>query len=296
MVGSHAQVAYVHQIEGVNYVVLPSSGKDPYGTPDHGGFTGWDDWSIDPEAAANQQWLTGNIHAFAQSITLNAPEEVEVKTSGVVGGSIVQPEGVENGTRVVPLRYPMSVDWGGSPNLAIGSGQAAIEAAKAEGKTAILDPSDGSLTGLAPGAVEVSVTNDSMRKYTGPESLEPITATKTVRIVPNAGPGPAFAANTPVFPTQTVGTMGPGQEVTVTDTGDEPLVISGVSVEATEPASRGDFVVADDWLHVDDGAAGPVVHGAGALRAGPRRRHLRRGAGLRDQHLGGRGEGHADRD
>jgi hypothetical protein len=246
MVGSHAQVAYVHQIEGIPYVVLPSSGKDPYGTPDHGGFTGWDDWSIDPEAAANQQWLEGNIHAFAQSITLNAPEEVEVKTSGVVGGSIVQPEGVENGTRVVPLRYPMSVDWGGSQNLAIGSGEAAIEAAKAEGKTAILDPSDGSLTGLAPGAVEVSVTNDSMRKYTGPESLEPITATKTVRIVPNAGPGPVFAANTPVFPTQTVGTTGPGQEVTVTDTGDEPLEISGASVEATEPASLGDFVVAGD--------------------------------------------------
>ncbi len=246
MIGSHAQVAYVHQIEGINYVVLPSSGKDPYGTPDHGGFTGWDDWSIDPEAAADQQWLEGNIHAFAQSITLNAPEEVEVKTSGVVSGSIVQPEGVENGTRVVPLRYPMSVDWGGSENLAIGSGEAAIEAAKAEGKTAILDPSDGSLTGLAPGAVEVSVTNDSMRKYTGPESLEPITATKTVKIVPNAGPGPAFAANTPVFPTQTVGTMGPGQEVTVTDTGDEPLVISGVSVEATDPASLGDFVVAGD--------------------------------------------------
>jgi 8-oxo-dGTP pyrophosphatase MutT (NUDIX family) len=246
MIGSHAQVAYVHQIEGVNYVVLPSSGKDPYGTPDHGGFTGWDDWSIDPEASATQQWLTGNIHAFAQSITLNAPEEVEVKASGVVGGSIVQPEGVESGTRVVPLRYPMSVDWGGSPNLAIGSGAAAIEAAAAEGKTAILDPSDGSLTGLAPGTVEVSVTNDSMRKYTGPESLEPITATKTVEIVPNAGPGPVFAANTPVFPTQTVGTMGPGQEVTVANTGDEPLDISGVLIEATDPASRGDFVLAGD--------------------------------------------------
>jgi hypothetical protein len=246
MMAGHAQVAYVHQIEGVNYVVLPSSGKDPYGTPDHGGFTGWDDWSVDPEDAADQQWLTGNIHAFAQSITLNAPEEVEVKTSGVVGGSIVQPEGVENGTRVVPLRYPMSVDWGGSPNLAIGTGTAAIEAAKAADKTAILDPSDGSLTGLAPGTVEVSVTNDSMRKYTGPESLEPITATKTVKIVPNAGPGPVFAANTPVFPTQTVGTTGPGQEVTVTDTGDEPLTISGVAIAATEPASRGDFVLADD--------------------------------------------------
>jgi hypothetical protein len=245
MVGSHAQVAYVHQIEGIPYVVLPSSGKDPYGTPDHGGFTGWDDWSIDPEDGPTQQWLTGNIHAFAQSITLNAPETVEVKTSGVVGGSIVQPEGVENGTRVVPLRYPMSVDWGGSPNLAIGSGEAAIEAAKAAGKAAILDPSDGSLTGLARGTVEVSVTNDSMRPYTGEESLEPITATKTVQIVPNTG-GPVFAANTPVFPTQTVGTEGPGQEVTVTDTGHEPLVISSVSIRATEPASRGDFVLADD--------------------------------------------------
>jgi hypothetical protein len=246
MIGSHAQVAYVHQIEGIPYVVLPSSGKDPYGTPDHGGFTGWDDWSIDPEDGPTQQWLTGNIHAFAQSITLNAPETVEVKTSGVVGGSIVQPEGVEAGTRVVPLRYPMSVDWGGSPNLAIGSGEAAIAAAREEGKAAILDPADGSLTGLAPGAVEVSVTNDSMRPYTGEESLEPITATKTVQIVPNAGPGPAFAANTPVFPTQTVGTIGAGQEVTVTDTGDEPLVISDVSIAATEPASRGDFLLADD--------------------------------------------------
>ena len=44
----------------------------------------------------------------------------------------------------MPLRYPMSVDWGGSTNLAIGSGTAAIEAAKEAGKTAILDPSDGS--------------------------------------------------------------------------------------------------------------------------------------------------------
>ena len=45
MVGSHAQIAYVHRIEGVPYMVLPSSGKDPYGTPDRGGFTGWLDWS-----------------------------------------------------------------------------------------------------------------------------------------------------------------------------------------------------------------------------------------------------------
>ena len=163
----------------------------------------------------------------------------------MVGGSIVQPEGVDTGTRVVPLRYPMSVDWGGSPtwrSAAAGGDRSRPRSRQGRDPR----PVGRALTGLAPGTVEVSVTNDSMRPYTGPESLEPITATKTVQIVPNAGPGPAFAANTPVFPTQTVGTTGPGQEVTVTDTGDEPLVISGVSIAATEPASRGDFVLADD--------------------------------------------------
>ncbi len=245
MVGSHAQVAYVHRIEGIPYVVLPSSGKDPYGTPDHGGFTGWDDWAIDPEDGPDQQWLTGDVHAFAQSITLNAPATVEVSASGTVSGSIVQPEGVSAGTRVVPLRYPMSVGWGGSPNLAIGTGQAAIEAARAAGKTAILDPSDGSLTGLAPGTVEVSVTNDSMRPYTGDASLEPITATKTVQVVPFAG-GPAFSADTPVFPLTPVGYTSDGQLVTVRNTGDQPLEISAVQIRASDPASRGEFLLADD--------------------------------------------------
>ena len=37
-------------IEGVPYTVLPSSGKDPYGTPDRGGFTGWLDWHVDKDA------------------------------------------------------------------------------------------------------------------------------------------------------------------------------------------------------------------------------------------------------
>jgi hypothetical protein len=246
MVGSHAQIEHVERVEGVPYVVLTSSGKDPYGTPDRGGFTGWSDWSVDPEDNASGQWLTADVHAFAQSIDLTAPATVEVSTAGVVGGSIVQPEGTATGTRVVPLRYPMSVDWGGSANLAIGSGKAAIAAARDKGKTAILDPATGMLTGLHTGSVEVSVTNDSMREYTGDASLAPIRATKTVQIVPFAGPGPAFAASTPVFPTQPVGTTGPGQTVTVTNTGSEPLSISRVAIEATDPASAGDFILADD--------------------------------------------------
>ena len=55
MAGSHAQIADVHRVEGVPYIVLPSSGKAPYGTPDRGGITGWLQWSVDRDATAGEQ-------------------------------------------------------------------------------------------------------------------------------------------------------------------------------------------------------------------------------------------------
>ncbi|MGP4099874.1 phosphodiester glycosidase family protein [Nonomuraea sp. KM90] len=183
MVGSHAQIADVHRLEGVPYMVLPSSGKNPYGTPDRGGFTGWVDWSVDPRRNADQQWLEAEVRAFAQSITLNAPDSVEVSGTAQLSGSIVQPEGVSAGTRVVPLRYPMSVDWSGSSNLAIGSGKAAVDAARRKGKVAILDPRTRTLTALNRGTVTVSVTNESMRAYTDDSSLAPVTTSKTIQVV-----------------------------------------------------------------------------------------------------------------
>lgn len=188
MVGSHAQVADVHRVEGVPYMVLPSSGKDPYGTPDRGGFTGWVDWSVDPGRAADRPWLEAEVRAFAQSVTLDGPDSLGVGGTARLSGSIVQPQGVATGTRVVPLRYPMSVGWGGSSTLAIGSGKAAADEARRHGKVAILDPRTGTLTGLRRGSVTVSVTNDSMRPYTGESSLAPVSTARTVQVVP-AGHG-----------------------------------------------------------------------------------------------------------
>ncbi|XVU28699.1 phosphodiester glycosidase family protein [Actinoplanes sp. CA-054009] len=182
MMGSHAQIADVHRIEGVPYFVHPSSGKDPYGTPDRGGFTGWADWSVDRNRDAAQQWLTVDVRAFAQSITLNTPATVAPGRTAALSGSIVQPEGVENGTRVVPLRYPMSVHWSGSSTLAIGSGDQAVAAARRCGKVAILDPVTRELTALRRGSVTVTVTSDSMRAYTGAASLAPITTSKTITV------------------------------------------------------------------------------------------------------------------
>ncbi|MFE9611872.1 phosphodiester glycosidase family protein [Streptomyces sp. NPDC006012] len=186
MAGSHAQIADVHRIEGVPYTVLPSSGKDPYGTPDRGGFTGWVDWSVDSRRSADQQWLEADVRAFAQSITLNTPDSLEAGRTAQLSGSIVQPEGVSTGTRTVPLQYPMSVGWGGSSDLAVGSGKAAVDEARHKGKVAILDPRTRTLTALRPGSVTVSVTNDSMRAYTDNSSLAPVTTSKTISVVPAA--------------------------------------------------------------------------------------------------------------
>src|SRR5262249_52130586 len=115
---SHAQIVNVRRVDGVPYMVLPSSGKSPYGTPDRGGFTGWVRFGVDP--GASDRWLRADVRAFAQSAAIDAPGSLVTGATAAIGGSIVQPSGVQPGTRVVPLRYPMSVHWGGSDNLAIG--------------------------------------------------------------------------------------------------------------------------------------------------------------------------------
>lgn len=237
MVGSHAQIVDVHREEGVPYVVLPSSGKSPYGTPDRGGFTGWVNWSVDPREDADERWLEADVRAFAQSVALETPETLEVGASAQLSGSVVQPNGVAPGSRVVPLRYPMSVHWSGSRGLAIGSGERFAEAARRSGKVAVLDPETRTLTALRRGEVTVSVTNDAMRPYDGAASLTPVTTSETIQVVPSAGDGPRISAEAPVFTTQPVGTRGQVQKVTITSTGTEPVRIRSVDVADDERRS-----------------------------------------------------------
>lgn len=244
MVGSHAQIVDVHREEGVPYVVLPSSGKSPYGTPDRGGFTGWVSWSVDPHEDADGQWVEADVRAFAQSVALTAPETLEVGTTAQLSGSVVQPNGVAPGTRVVPLRYPMSVHWSGSRDLAIGSGERFAEAARRSGKVAVLDPETRTLTALRRGSVTVSVANDAMRPYDGEASLAPVTTSATIAVVPAANAGPRITAEAPVFTEQPVGTRGQVQKVTVTSTGTEPVRIR--SVDVVDDERHGPFDVDRD--------------------------------------------------
>jgi hypothetical protein len=251
MVGSHAQIVDVQREEGVPYLVHPTSGKSPYGTPDRGGFTGWAEWSVDRDADAGDQWITSDVRAFAQEVVIDAPQTLEAGRTVTVGGHVVQPSGVAPGSRVVPLAYPMSVHWSGSKGLAIGSGEAAMLSARNSGKVAILDPVTRELTALRTGEVTLSVTNDSMREYTGEASLAPVTAEHTIQVVADAGPGARVDADAPVFTAQAVESTGDVQAVTVTNSGDEPLVISDVSITATEGSPAGQFALAGEAACTD---------------------------------------------
>jgi len=256
MVGSHAQIVHVQREQGVPYVVLPSSGKSPYGVPDRGGFTGWVQWSVDRQGDASDRWLGADVRAFAQEVVLDAPETLEVSGTATVGGHVVQPSGVAPGSRVVPLAYPMSVHWGGDDRLAIGSGEQAVEAARRARKVAILDPATRQLTALRTGEVTLSVTAESMRELTDEASLAPVRAERTIQVTAYTGPGPRIDAAAPVFPAQPVGTVGPGQTVTITNTGDEPLEISRISVERSGSSPAGEFVLAGEGCSTEAIAPG----------------------------------------
>jgi hypothetical protein len=79
----------------------------------------------------------------------------------------------------------MSVHWSGSRCLAIGGSE---EAARRDGKVAVLDPLTRELTAVRAGTVEVRVTNESMRVYSDEASLEPFTTARTVRVPGGGGP------------------------------------------------------------------------------------------------------------
>lgn len=242
MVGSHAQIMNVRREQGVPYIVLPSSGKAPYGTPDRGGITGWVRWGLDRSEDAGGRWLNADVRPFSQQTTIDAPATVEVGRATTLGGRLVQPSGVRTGSRVVPLGYPLSLRWSGDDSLAIGSGAAAAARAREAGKVAILDPATRRLTGLKAGSVTVSVENDSMREG---DDLAPVRDERTIEVVPYAGPGPRADVTAPVFPAQAAGTVGRGELVAIRNGGDEPLQLETIRIEAPGGGLSGEFLLAD---------------------------------------------------
>lgn len=143
VVTGHAGVFHGSTVDGVPYLINGNAGKAPALAPENGGFTGTSLLRIDPSAEEPIRWQT---RPHVDELTLSAPNEVAVRQQASVEAEVRQ------GDRVVPVDYPVSGDWSSSANVHIGP----VEDA-GPGKVAAFDPETGILTGLRPGAADLSV-------------------------------------------------------------------------------------------------------------------------------------------
>lgn len=166
-VGSHVGVFDASRVDGVPYLINGNSGKAPAGPADEGGFTGWslvgaDRVSPGEQAAARRQpwrggpdWVSVQTRAHVDALTLDAPSQLVRGESAAVGAQVTQ------GTRTVPVAFPLSADWTGSPNMHVGGpGDARPR------HIATMDPATGTLTALRPGTVTLAVTVNGVTRRT----------------------------------------------------------------------------------------------------------------------------------
>ncbi|MET9591687.1 phosphodiester glycosidase family protein [Streptomyces sp. NPDC006516] len=159
LVGSHVGVFHASHVDGVPYLVNGNSGKAPAGPADEGGFTGWtligaDRVTSGEQSAARRQpwlggpdWVSAQTRAHVDGLSLDAPSTLVAGQRTRIGASVTQ------GARVVPVAFPLSADWTGSPGVHIG------EADRAKHRhVATFDPATGMLTALRPGTVTLAVT------------------------------------------------------------------------------------------------------------------------------------------
>ena len=141
------------------YLVNGNSGKTPSAPAAEGGFTGWSLVGVDQvsrgerSAARDKPWKGGpdwvsvQTRAHTDALMLDAPAVLTPGHGARVTATVTQ------GERKVPVGFPLSADWTGSPNLRIGGGPAA-----ANRHTAVYDPASGTLTALRTGTVTLAVT------------------------------------------------------------------------------------------------------------------------------------------
>ncbi|WP_434587591.1 phosphodiester glycosidase family protein [Streptomyces sp. A5-4] len=159
-IGSHVGVFHAAQVDGVPYLINGNSGKSPAGPADEGGFTGWSLVGVDAVSRTQQtaarlrpwaggpDWVSVQTHAHVDALTLDAPAELAPGRSAPVAATVTQGAG-----RLIPVAFPLSADWTGSPNLHIG---APDDAGRRHAAT--YDPATGRLTALRPGSVTLAVT------------------------------------------------------------------------------------------------------------------------------------------
>ncbi|ASN06257.1 phosphodiester glycosidase family protein [Virgibacillus necropolis] len=172
-VSGHAHTVNIDRVEGVPYMVVGSSGKAPYGSPDEGGFYAWTLFGVDPtpvpdkahgpeRASKNsgvygREWIEAEVRPILESITLNAPETINAGETIKINAT-----GHQAGNLDFPLRYPASVTWEGSDNVFIGTGTELERAKKSGQYAAIFNTSTKEMTALIADDIKLIVSANNV--------------------------------------------------------------------------------------------------------------------------------------
>ncbi|MFI9484986.1 phosphodiester glycosidase family protein [Promicromonospora sp. NPDC052451] len=156
-VGSHVGVFHASTEDGVQYLVNGNSGKSPASTPADGGFTGWSMLGVRPAqgtaSGSRDPWLEWEVSTRAENVTVTGPRSLGVGESGAVGAVVLQ-----DGTREVPVAWPVSATWGGEGVCVTDErGRAALRECP-RGAVLALDPATHEVTALRSGEATVRVT------------------------------------------------------------------------------------------------------------------------------------------
>ncbi|MFI9009817.1 phosphodiester glycosidase family protein [Actinosynnema sp. NPDC053489] len=144
-IGAHVGLFHASRVDGVPYLVNGNSGKAPAGEAGRGGFTGWTMLGVDP--GRGDAWLAAEVRPHVDGLTLTAPPTVRVGDQAIVTATVTQ------GSRQVPVAYPVTADWRGSPNLHVGD-----RSGVRPWHAAWLDPTTGAFTALRRATTTLSVT------------------------------------------------------------------------------------------------------------------------------------------
>ncbi|WP_326691229.1 phosphodiester glycosidase family protein [Streptomyces sp. NBC_01795] len=156
LVGSHVGVFDASRVDGVPYLVNGNSGKAPASPPDEGGFTGWSLLGIDAgRPPRDGDWISVQTRAHVDGLSMEAPARIRVGGRAEASATVTQ--GTGSDARRIPVDWPVSADWPGSPGLC-------VKGTVPRGRcVASYDPDSGTLSGNRPGKVTLSVTVNGTR-------------------------------------------------------------------------------------------------------------------------------------
>ncbi|MBI0295769.1 phosphodiester glycosidase family protein [Streptomyces sp. PRKS01-29] len=162
-IGSHVGTFHASRVDGVPYLINGNAGKNPATPPGQGGFTGWSMVGVDHVSARERaaarhapwrggpDWVSAQTRAHVDGLTVTAPAELRTGQDADVTATVLQGEGTA--ARRVPVGFPLSADWTGSPTLHIGDPD---DAGRRD--VAAYDPASGRLTALRPGTATLAVS------------------------------------------------------------------------------------------------------------------------------------------